>query len=211
MKPEFLIKVPGFNYFEYLLVITPHPTLCDKIMEEKKEFAVRFKTPLAYKTLPHITLVNFLQFEIREKYIINHLQKIAAEYHPVSVKLEGFGSFPSHTIYINIQSMQQIQNLVKELKGAQQVMTLDKNNKPHFITNPHLTVARKLLPWQYEKAWPEYSERNFSGYFISREMVLLKRTLDIQQDGKITTGKYRQAGRFSFMGLPVQKQGSLFV
>lgn len=211
MKLDSLIKIPGYNYYEYLLVINPHQILCDKIMHEKKEFADKFKAPLAYKTLPHITLVNFLQFEMRERLVINHLQKIAAGYHPVKVDLKGFGSFPSHTIFINVESMQQIQNLVKELRPAQQIMTLNKDNKPHFIMNPHLTLARKLAPWQYEKAWPEYSERHFSGHFIANGMILLRRPVDVLADGKFFTGKYQVAGRFAFMNMPVNnKQAELF-
>ena len=46
-------------------------------------------------------------------------------------------------------------------------MTLNKDNKPHFMNDPHLTVARKLLPWQYEKGWLDYSHRHFTGRFIA--------------------------------------------
>ncbi len=54
-------------------------------------------------------------------------------------------------------------------------MKIDKDNKPYFITEPHLTIARKLLPWQYEKGWLEYQHRNFHGRFIADHALLLKR------------------------------------
>jgi 2'-5' RNA ligase len=68
------------------------------------------------------------------------------------VELKDYGSFPSHTIFINVESKQQVQNLSKELRPAQQLMALNKDNKPHFINDPHLTIARKLLPGNTKKA-----------------------------------------------------------
>ncbi len=78
-----------------------------------------------------------------------------------------------------------------------------KDIKPHFIEESNLTIARKLVPWQYEKAWLEYSHRHFTGRFIADSMLLLKRPVDEM--------KYQIVKRFEFMNLPVAtKQGSLF-
>ena len=125
-------------------------------------------------------------------------------YTPFKVELKDFGSFPSHTIYINIESKQQVQNLIRELKPAQQLLTLNKENKPHFIDDPHLTIARRLLPWQYEQGWQEYSQRHFTGRFIADPMLLLKR--------RVGDKAYQIVQRFEFMNLPVTtKQGELFM
>jgi 2'-5' RNA ligase len=112
---------------------------------------------------------------MREERLVNRLKTTAMSYHPFKVELKDYGSFPSHTIFINVESKQQVQNLVKELRPAQQLMTLNKENKPYFINDPHLTVARRLLPWQYEKGWLDYSQRHFTGRFIADGMLLLKR------------------------------------
>ena len=97
-----------------------------------------------------------------------------------------------------------IQGLVKHIRAeTQRLMKFDEDNKPHFILEPHLTVARKLLPWQYEKGWLEYSHRQFTGRFIADAMLLLKRPV-----GEM---KYQIAGRFEFQNLPVlNTQGNLF-
>lgn len=125
-------------------------------------------------------------------------------YTPFKVELKDYGSFPSHTIYINIESKQQVQNLTKEVRPAQRLMTLNKENKPHFIDSPYITLCRKLLPWQYEKGWQEYSHRQFSGRFIANDMLLIKR--------KIGDRPYQIVQRFEFMNLPVStKQGELFM
>jgi len=82
-------------------------------------------------------------------------------------------------------------------------MKLNDDNKPHFIMEPHLTIARKLQPWQYEKGWLEYSNKHFTGRFIADSMLLLKRPV-----GEM---KYQIAERFQFQNLPVTtKQGELF-
>jgi hypothetical protein len=80
---------------------------------------------------------------------------------------------------------------------------LNDEHKPHFILEPHLTIARKLLPWQYERGWQEYSHKHFTGRFIADAMLLLKRP--------VRASKYEIARRFEFENLPVvTKQGELF-
>ena len=203
MNTQSLIKIPGYKYNEYLLVLNPNEDLRDKIMQVKKEFYEKYKATTALYSKPHITLANFIQFDMMEERFVNRLKIIAAGYRAFTVELKDYGSFPSHTIFINVESKQQVQNLSRELRPAQQLMTLNKDNKPHFINDPHLTIARKLLPWQYEKGWLDYSHRFFTGRFIADGMLLLKRPLE----GKA----YQTVQRFEFLNLPVNiKQGELF-
>ena len=198
-----IAQLPGYRVYEYLLVLNPHEELRKKIMQVKKDFYDDYEAPNAVWGKPHITLINFLQVQLLEERIINRLKAISMGYYPFKVDLKDFGSFPSHTIFINIVSKSAIQNLVKELRSAQRLMKLDKDNKPHLIMEPHLTIARKLLPWQYEKGWLEYSHKHFSGSFIAESMLLLKRLLGEK--------KYEVVRRFEFMNLPVHtKQGDLF-
>ncbi len=69
---------------------------------------------------------------------------------------------------------------------------------------PYITIARKLLPWQYEKGWLEYSHRQFTGRFIADGMLLLKRP-----EGSFA---WQLVQRFDFMNLPVNTtQGTLFI
>jgi len=212
MNATSVIKIPGYRYNEYLLILNPREDLRDKIMGVKKEFSEKYKAPVALYSKPHITLVNFVQFEMMEERLINRLKIIASAYSEFKVELKDFGNFPSHTIFINIESKEQVQNLIRQLRPAQQLMTLNKENKPHFMADPHLTVARKLLPWQYEQGWFDYSHRHFTGRFIADEMLLLKRSLETQSDGIHSAGKYKSAQRFKFLNLPVNStQGQLFL
>ena len=198
------MTMPGYRVYEYLLVLNPHEELRKKVVQVKKEFYEAYKAGTASGGRPQVALANFLQYEMMEERLINRLKVIAMGYHPLKVELKDFGSFPSHTIYINVSSKIPIQTLVKEIRHqAQRLMKLNDDNKPHFILEPHLTVARKLKPWQYEKGWLEYSNRHFTGRFIADCMLLLKRPA-----GEL---KYQVVQRFEFQNLPVMtKQGELF-
>ena len=199
------VTIPGYRIFEYMLVLNPHEELRNKIMKVRQEFNDEYKVSTALGGKPNIILANFLQYEMMEERLLNRLKVVAMGFHPIKVELRDFGSFPSHTIYINVVSKVPVQTLVKEIRHeTQRLMKLNDDNKPHFILEPHLTIARKLQPWQYEKGWLEYSNKNFTGRFIADGMLLLKRPLDEK--------KYQVVQRFEFQNLPVTtKQGELFM
>ena len=196
--------IPGYRVYEYLLVLNPHEELRNKIMAIKDAFFTAYQAETAKWGKPYLTLVSFVQYELIEERIINRLKLIAMGFHPVKIELKDYGSFPAHTIYINVTSKVPIQNLIKQIRTeAQKLMKLNDDNKPHFIMEPHITIARRLLPWQYEKGWLEYSHKHFTGRFIADAMLLLKRPV-----GEM---KYEIAQRFEFQNLPVNTtQGELF-
>jgi 2'-5' RNA ligase len=197
-----ILAQPGYRICEYLLVLQPHEELKKKIMQTKKEFAVKYEAPSAEWGKPHLPLVRFSQMQMMEERIMNRLKIIAMAMPAFKVELKDFGSFPSHTIYINVDTKVAIQMLVKSLKTAQSLMKT-KNIKPHFMESSHLTIARQLLPWQYEKGWLEYSHKHFTGRFIAKEMLLLRRPEGIKA--------YQPVQRFEFMNMPVvTTQGALF-
>ena len=177
-KADLSKAMPGYKIYEYLLVLHPHEELWNRIVKVKNEFSEKYKSEQAKWGKPHITLVNFIQYEMMEIKIITRLKVIAMGYPAVKIELKDYGSFPSHTIYINITSKIPVQSLVKKIRTeTQRLMKLNDDNKPHFIMEPHVTIARKLQPWQYEQGWLEYSHKHFTGRFIASDMLLLKRSL----------------------------------
>lgn len=194
----------NYRVFEYSLILTPHEELRNRMMAIKQQFNDKYKTNAAFFSKPQITLVNFKQFEMFEERIISNLKTLALGFHPIKVELKDFGSFPSHTIFINVTSKLPIQDLVKQVRtGAQKLMKFDSENRPHFILEPFIVIAGKLLPWQYEQGWLEYSHRHFTGRFIADAMLLLKRPVGGM--------KYQIAGRFEFQNLLINTtQGNLF-
>lgn len=212
MKEESLIKNPGYKYNEYKIVLYPNEDVSDKIQSLKQEISEENNLKETFYSKPALGLVNFIQFDMMEDRLIHRLKTFAKSYRPFNVELNGFGSYPSHTIFINVESKQTIQNLVKELKSLQQLMTLNKQNKPHFLRDPNFILAGKLLPWQYEKGWLYYSQQQFTSRFRAGEMILLKRSLSTSSPGKESNRFFRAVESFEFQNLPVfTSQGDLFM
>ena len=198
-------QMPGYRISEYALVLNPHEDLRQRIMKIREEFSEKFKMPVARYLKPNVTLVTFQTWMMMEEKIIQRLHGICMAIAPFRVELKDYGSYPSHTIFINVISKLPVQHLVAQLKEVQRLMKLNNENKPHFLEDPHITIARKLKPWQYEQGWLEYSHRQFTGRFIADGLLLLKRP-----SGAKTA--FQIAARFDFMNLPVStKQGNLFV
>ena len=198
-------QMPGYRVNEYLLVLVPPDDLWQKIVKVKDDFAEKYKAGSARYLKPHIALVNFLTLDMMEEKIIQRMQTIAMGIAPFKIELKDYGSIPSHTIYVNVISKLPIQHVIRELKEAQRLMKLNNENKPHFIEEPHIGIARKLKPWQFEQGWTEFSNRQFTGRFIADSMLLLKRKAGEKSAFQI-------ARRFEFQNLPVTtRQGNLFV
>ncbi len=193
----------GYSTAEYLMVLTPHPDLWQAIMNIKANFAEKYKHPMAFSTKPHLTLLKFYQTEIAETRIVKKLDSVCAKQASVKIELKNFDTFPSHTLFINVTSKVPILHLVKALKEVQPLLKYDPNFKPFFINEPHITIARQLVPWQYEKAWLEYSHASFTGKFIASKITLLKR--------RVGNKTYQTVKEFSFQNLPPDAvQVSLF-
>lgn len=195
--------VKSLRVNEYMLVLDLPEPLRDKITKVKQHFYESYQAPTARGGRPNIGLVKFFTWDMMEEKVINRLDLITMATKPFKVELQDYGSIPSHTICINISTTVKITELVKELKTAQRLMRADPQREPHFMNEQNIPVARKLLPWQFEKGWLEFSHRQFSGRFIADAMLLLKR-----REGEKA---YQIVKRFEFQNLPVAtKQGALF-
>lgn len=199
-----LQSLPGYEVFEYKIILSPHEALLKQVMDIRKTFSDKYQVEQPVTSLPEITLVHFKQVKAFEERLTNRLKIIAMGSAPIKVEIKDYGSYPSHTIFLNVTSKLPITNLVKKIRhDAQKLMKLDADNKPYFIMEGHITIARKLKPWQFEKGWLEYSNRHFSGKFIAGKMLLLRR--------RVGEFKYKPIAGFEFQHLPVEtKQGQLF-
>ncbi len=197
-----LLNIPAYRQAQYLLVLQPHEELRNRIVQQKQAFQAKYQTPPAGGK-PHLTLVQFVTWQMSEERLVNRLHLLSMGFAPFKVSLEGYGSIPSHTIYINVSAKNQVQQLIRALRPAQRLMK-STDSSPYFATEPNIILARKLQPKQYEKGWQEYEYKHFTGSFIADGMLLLKRPLD--------STAWQIVQRFDFMNLPVEtRQGALFV
>ncbi|MFT3904351.1 MAG: 2'-5' RNA ligase family protein [Niabella sp.] len=189
---------------DYLLIIEPRKDLSDRIMEIKSGFAKTYQANECTKSLPHLTLVRFKQSLYMEEKIRGKLRNICNHKSTLCIALSGYGSFPAHTIYINVNSRIAVQDIVRTIRTETQTMLKPNNdNKPHFILEPHITIARQLKSWQYEKGWRAFQHKNFSSSFIATNLLMLRK-----QDDE---NHYSPIERFEFQNIPIPgKQTSLF-
>ena len=109
-------NIYSLSIYEYLLILSPHEDLQNRIMDIKKDFAEKYSMPEALHSKPHLTLANFLQYDMMEPRIVTRLHAAALSCRPIKIELNNFGSFPSHTIYINVTSKVPLQNLIKTIR-----------------------------------------------------------------------------------------------
>jgi 2'-5' RNA ligase len=198
-----ILNMPGYRLNEYMLVLSPHEELRKKIMGIRSAFSEKYKCPQAIWGKPHLMLARFTQYEMMEERVMHRLKTVAMAFHPIKVELKDFGFYPSHSIFINVLSREPIKELIREIREAQRLLKPDNEHKPYFTDDPHMMISQKLLPWQYENGWLEYSHRHFTGRFIAEDMLLLKR----KPGGKA----WQIIDRLAFQNLPVAiQQGELF-
>ena len=189
---------------DYLLVVEPNAAFRDEIAGLKKRFAEAYDCAAAVVGKPNITLARFEQYEMIEQKIVHRLELIARAHPSFLVEVNGFESYPTHSIFLNVTTTSQLVELVKSLRPIQHLLKIDKDRKPHFITEPHISIARKLLPWQYEKGWLEMSNTHFSGKFMVDHVSLLRK-----RDGE---KKYETIKRFELLNVKeIITQGELFM
>lgn len=193
-------QLPGYRLQEYILMIGLPEELTLQVKQIKKQFAAAYEAVQA-ESQPYILLSSFSAISLMEDRVVQKLENICRSVTPFKIELSDFGAFPSHTIYINVTSKMPVKSLVKSIKQAQQLLKPDKDHKPYFIDEAHVAICKKLKPWQFEKAWLEYSNLEYTGRFIASKAVLLRK----RDDG------FDKVGSFKFSGLEEKvSQGNLF-
>lgn len=196
------MKLPGYVLNEYKLVIPLPDAMEQKIIGIRKDFGDTYQhKPDGGR--PHLTLLMFSQLEMMEDRIIQKLKTVGMSCRPFKLEMKDYGSYPSHTIFINVVTKEPVKQLMRSVKEIQRLLRSDSEHKAHFLNDPVISIGRKLKPWQYEKAWLEYTHRQFTGKCIADGMLLLKR-----REGTLSWEIVR---RLEFEGIPVAaRQQELF-
>ena len=194
--------MPGYRLNEYQLVIMPSEDIRHRVMQVRKDFAERLGMTKPWSGPAHIPLIRFSQVEMMEEKMIRTIKAIAMGIQPFRMELKDFGTYPTHSIFINNTSRTATGELVKQLKQASRILR-SSEGEPQFSQDFHIPIAKKLLPWQFEKGWQDQSHRSFTGKFMVNSLLLLKRAGAYNQ--------YAVAAHFPCLDLPVlSKQATLF-
>ena len=196
------LSMPGYRANEYLLVLSPHEELRHKISGVKKSFFENYGVQSALMGRPQITLARFTQLEMMEDRLMNKLRLISMGLPSIKIELNGFGNYPTHSIFINVVNKNQVKNIINGFKEARRLMKRGGEN-PHFIDDPCIPVAIRIQKEVFKEALKEYASKHFTGRFIADHILVLKR-----RKGEI---KYQVLERMALQYLPVHTlQGALF-
>ncbi|WP_207632652.1 2'-5' RNA ligase family protein [Foetidibacter luteolus] len=166
----------GNNLYEYLLVVHPAKEVYEQLVAEKQNFYNAYQERIAIKTLPHITIANFMAKEAMEETLIRYMHRIVGSHKSFEVMLNNFSGFPSSkTLYVRVQEHEPFKQMAASLKMLEQYINSNGCPKPFFISHPHLTIARRIQERVYDKAMLDYSQKVFHASFTVGELVLLRR------------------------------------
>jgi hypothetical protein len=188
----------GQGHAEYLLVIYPDGDMQDRLLEEQLQFSTDYgldhrpdpARPGAIFTgrnKPHITLASFDAGEEAEDTLIRWIQRICSERRSFEIALNNYSGIPPHinrpvaaawtpgTIYLRVQDPQPLGQLMRQLGAIDEFIQSSGWPPVHLTGRPYLSIAGGLTEQVYNKAMPDYSQKDFHGIFRVSELVLLKR------------------------------------
>ena len=163
------------NLSEYMLLANSDEVVLQKIIVEKKYFEDKYETDIAIKTLPHITIANFLAKEIIEDRICRLLQNVCNQNYSFRTALNNFSGLPSHSIFLRVQNIQPFKHLHSGLQALDNLLKTNECPPLQIVDNPHMTIARQLPEEIYNEAIKEYAQRDFHELFTVDKLALLKR------------------------------------
>lgn len=161
--------------WEYMLLVNPNKSIGEKVMAEKEYFGNKYGAEIATKSLPHITIGNFLLKERMEDLFCKRLQNICHLQYGFPVMLNNFSGFPAHAIFIRVQNPKPFKELAKNLKRLDEFLKTNDCPPSQLVTSPHMTIARRLDEQTYNKGIIEYAQRDFSEVFVVNQLTLLKK------------------------------------
>lgn len=133
----------------YGIVILPPPDLYrELVLLRKKHPLLRSVSP------PHITVKAPFVPRGTLALVTDRLEEICSRIEPFELKLNGLGNFGSKVIYVRVEESPELRALhLLLLEGLEEYIEsiTDKYEGENYT--PHLTVAEKLVPDDFEAAW----------------------------------------------------------
>jgi 2'-5' RNA ligase len=163
------------DFYEYLLVVHPPSEVYNQIREETQYFSSEYNVAVAKKTLPHITVANFLAREEMEETIIRYMRRIFSTQPFFSVALNNYSGLPEHTVFARIQDHDPFKHLATSLKVIDDYLRSNSCPPANLVTHPHVAIAKRLQKNIYDKAMFDYSRKIFHASFEVTQLVLVKR------------------------------------
>ncbi len=163
----------------YFIALLPTAEVGKEIIKIKQEFAEQYGPMYALKVLPHITLqVPFTADPALEKAFCDELTEFAKTQAPFEVSLNGFGTFPNkqnRVLFINVEKSETMSAMHRQLINFLRKEFGFSTMLARTGFTPHVTVAFKDLDDdQFNKAWPEYENKEYQATFKVNNLYFLR-------------------------------------
>jgi 2'-5' RNA ligase len=117
-----------------------------KELEQECETLRRsFRAP---KTVPHLTVCAPFLWERKPERLITVLEGCLRFTKPLEIHGTGIGSFGQRVLFINVHPSAELLDLAKQLTCTLRQAGVSVDTRPY---HPHITLATRLSPAQYER------------------------------------------------------------
>lgn len=189
---------------DYKLVIIPPQNILHQLHELQKQMLELSGMEKSSVTVPQLILTNFRQIGQLEKRLTERIRLICLSLPSFHIRLHQYNHFAEHSIYLHGEAEPPLKAFVSRVRSeAGKLLKAGKENHPHFMSDPHITLVRKMSHNQFESAWRVFKERSYTAKFVAHQAFLLRRTA--------SDPNFKVISQFQFENLAVSvEQGSLF-
>ena len=159
----------------FFIALIPSDELLEQLWDLKKEISQKYNTRRALNSPPHVTL--FMPFQWRDdrtKELVNHLSKIESP--SILLNLKNFAAFAPRVLYVDIELNDKLYDLYDLVrKSSQKILPAKDASYKNRGFTPHVTLAfRDLKKSNFNEAWEEYKDKEFSATQLIKKFSLLK-------------------------------------
>ena len=162
---------------QYFVAIVPPSPVFEEALSQKEYFRDHYQSKASLNSPPHITLhMPFRWKEEKELVLVRKLEDFVAGFRPFRIQLSNYDAFSPRVIFINVLKSAELDKLYLELKRfCKRELNLFNADYKEQPFHPHLTLAfRDLKKPTFERAWQEFSQREYSRIFTIGHVALLK-------------------------------------
>lgn len=167
---------PSIVYSMYYVAVVCPPQIDDKVLQFKNWMKQQFGCIVALKSPAHITLIPpFWMNEQREDALKQAMMSFKSDMKELEIHLDGFSHFDNRVLFINVTANRMLQELKNQVERHFVTSFADVIKIDRRTFQPHITIAnRDLRPADFEKAWQQFSNKEFKETFQIKDISILR-------------------------------------
>ena len=144
--------------------------LPEDFAEEVEVLRRRFSAP---RTAPHITLLPPFTWSGTDQQLFQILTNVVDACAPFTIKAQGLGRFGRRVIFVDVTVSPELANLHRQLAGSLAKHGLGDltQGRPY---HPHITLATRLTPTQFDQYLEELSDYSPSREFLCQFVAVFE-------------------------------------